>query len=309
MQEWVRAEGTARRGDLRGPRRRRQGQHDQAGQRSTSTPRRADRGAARRRPSASEPSGTSSATSRTCRRPARSCCSTVSWYNRAGVERVMGFCTPMTSTAGSCTSARSSSGCWSRTGSCCASTGSRSATRSRSAGSGPGWTDPMRSWKLSTMDLESITPVGGVLPGQGRDVRAHRHPRGAVVCRGKRRQAPGPDEHDRTTCCPRMDYEEVAAPKLELPRRPASNGYIRPPRDTQRTCPTTPRACWAEEGAAAGCRRSGLASGAWHRCTTRSTTSRSRRRTWARHGRSSGRLRVGLQRLRAQVRRDPGPGR
>ena len=47
-----------------------------------------------------------------------------SWYNRAGVERVMGFAT-IRSTSGSCASARSSNGCSSRTGSSCASTGSR----------------------------------------------------------------------------------------------------------------------------------------------------------------------------------------
>jgi polyphosphate kinase 2 (PPK2 family) len=46
-----------------------------------------------------------------------------SWYNRAGVERVMGFCTTR-STGASCARRRSSSGCSSRTGSCCASTGS-----------------------------------------------------------------------------------------------------------------------------------------------------------------------------------------
>jgi polyphosphate kinase 2 (PPK2 family) len=56
------------------------------------------------------------------------------WYNRAGVEHVMGFA-PIRSTGGFCISARSSSGCWSRTASCCASTGSRSATPSSNAGS------------------------------------------------------------------------------------------------------------------------------------------------------------------------------
>ena len=48
---------------------------------------------ARARPSASARSGTSSATSRSCRRRARSSLFDRSWYNRAGVERVMGFCT------------------------------------------------------------------------------------------------------------------------------------------------------------------------------------------------------------------------
>src|SRR5690606_29963745 len=40
-------------------------------------------------------------------------------------------------------------------------------------------------------------PVGGLQPGQGRDVRAHRHPRGPVERRRERRQAVGPDQHDR----------------------------------------------------------------------------------------------------------------
>ena len=39
-------------------------------------------------------SGTSSATWPSCPRPARSSCSTAVWYNRAGVEHVLGFCTP-----------------------------------------------------------------------------------------------------------------------------------------------------------------------------------------------------------------------
>ena len=40
-----------------------------------------------------------------------------SWYNRAGVEHVMGYCT-MRSTPGSCGRRRSSSGCSPRTGCC-----------------------------------------------------------------------------------------------------------------------------------------------------------------------------------------------
>ena len=39
--------------------------------------------------------------------------------------------------------------------------------------------------------------VGGLLARQGRDVRAHRHPRGALVRGGGRRQAACPDQHDR----------------------------------------------------------------------------------------------------------------
>ena len=40
-------------------------------------------------------------------------------------------------------------------------------------------------------------PVGGLLAVQGRDDGAHRHPRGALVRRGERRQDAGPAQHDR----------------------------------------------------------------------------------------------------------------
>ncbi len=46
-----------------------------------------------------------------------------SWYNRAGVERVMGSA-PRPRWRSSCTPARSSSGCWCAPASCCSSTGS-----------------------------------------------------------------------------------------------------------------------------------------------------------------------------------------
>ena len=48
----------------------------------------------RSRPRPSAASGISSATLRTCRRPATWSLFDRSWYNRAGVERVMNFCTP-----------------------------------------------------------------------------------------------------------------------------------------------------------------------------------------------------------------------
>ena len=42
-----------------------------------------------------------------------------SWYNRAGVERVMGFCTPAARPSGSWSWCRASRRPWSTTGSCC----------------------------------------------------------------------------------------------------------------------------------------------------------------------------------------------
>ena len=61
---------------LRGPRCRRQGRRDQAHHAAPESARLPRGRAAGARPSASAPSGISSATSRTCRRAARSCCST-----------------------------------------------------------------------------------------------------------------------------------------------------------------------------------------------------------------------------------------
>ena len=61
---------------LRGPRRRRQGRHDQAVHGAPQPARRAGRRAGEAHRARAAASGTSSATSRTCRRPGRSCCST-----------------------------------------------------------------------------------------------------------------------------------------------------------------------------------------------------------------------------------------
>ena len=63
-----------------------------------------------------------------------------SWYNRAGVERVMGFCTRRGAPALPAAVPDLRAAAASRTASCCGSTGSRSATPSRSAGSPPGST-------------------------------------------------------------------------------------------------------------------------------------------------------------------------
>ena len=197
LQEWVRAEGARRGHRVRGPGRGRQGRRDQTGHRVPQPPRRADRGAAGAHRAASAPSGTSSATSSTCRPRGEIVLFDRSWYNRAGVERVMGFCTPGGVPAGSCTSARSSSGCWSRTASCCASTGSRSATRSRSAGSGPARRPACAGGSCRPMDLESITRWEDYSRAKDEMFVHTDIPEAPLVRGGERGQAPGPDQHDR----------------------------------------------------------------------------------------------------------------
>ncbi len=118
-----------------------------------------------------------------------------SWYNRAGVERVMGFCTDeqyeifmkqapeferMIIDAGihltkfwfSVTQREQ------RT---------RFAIRQ---------IDPVRRWKLSPMDVESPRPLGGLHLRQGGDVRAHRHRPRAVADHPVQRQEAGPPQRD-----------------------------------------------------------------------------------------------------------------
>ena len=78
--------------------------------------------------------------------------------------------------------------------------------------------DPLKQWKLSPMDLESPPPLGGIHQGQGNHARAHAHPRGALVGGAGRRQEEGAAElHQpsagpvalqgsssiRRSCCPR----------------------------------------------------------------------------------------------------------
>ena len=109
-----------------------------------------------------------------------------SWYNRAGVERVMGFCTEdeyleFMHTCPEFERMLVRSGIilikyW-------FSVSDEEQERRFQARI----KDPTKRWKLSPMDLESRTPLGGVFAGQGRDVRPHGHQAGAMV-RGERRQ-------------------------------------------------------------------------------------------------------------------------
>ena len=119
-----------------------------------------------------------------------------SWYNRAGVEHVMGFCTKEE---------------YSRFLHQCpiferllvedgillrkywfSVSDEEQQHRFKSR-----LHDPLRRWKLSPMDLRVDHPLGRLLPGQGRDVCPHRHPRGAVARGGERGQAARPHQHDR----------------------------------------------------------------------------------------------------------------
>ncbi|MEW1648090.1 MULTISPECIES: polyphosphate kinase 2 [unclassified Streptomyces] len=158
-----------------------------------------------------------------------------SWYNRAGVERVMGFCTEKEyqlflrqcpifermlvedgivlrkywfSVSDSVQQDR---------------------FRRRLE-------DPLRRWKLSPMDLESITHWEAYSRAKD-EMLVHTDvseaPWAVVESDDKRRARLNMIAHLLGS----LPYHEVAPPVLELPARPPSTGYVRPPRDLQTYVP------------------------------------------------------------------------
>ena len=230
VQEWVKAEGKRLVVHLRGPRRRRQGRRDQARHAVPQPARRPHRRAAGADRARARRSGTSSATSRTCRRRARSCCSTAPGTTAAGVERVMGFCTadeyhrflhqcPIFERM------LVEDGIMLRKYWFSVSDAEQEARfQSRLE-------DPMRRWKLSPMDLESITRWEDYSRAKD-EMMVHTDipeaPWYVVESDDKRRARINmiahllehPDVHRAST-----------AADLKLPKRPKSTGYERPPRD------------------------------------------------------------------------------
>ncbi|MEU8251785.1 polyphosphate kinase 2 [Nonomuraea sp. NPDC048916] len=89
--------------------------------------------------------------------------------------------------------------------------------------------DPMRHWKLSQMDLESITRWEDYSRAKD-EMLIHTHipeaPWYDVESEDKRRARINMITHLLST----IPYEEVERPSLEIPERPPSTGYRRPPR-------------------------------------------------------------------------------
>ncbi|PJE95381.1 polyphosphate kinase 2 [Streptomyces carminius] len=156
-----------------------------------------------------------------------------SWYNRAGVERVMGFCTEEEH-------ARFLRQCpvferlliedgillrkyWFSVG----DEEQERRFRARMA-------DPMKRWKLSPMDLESRIRWEAYSRAKD-EMFAHtdvpESPWYVVDADDKRRARVNMIAHLLSS----VPYHEVAGPELTLPPRPPSTGYTRPPRETQ-TC-------------------------------------------------------------------------
>jgi polyphosphate kinase 2 len=156
-----------------------------------------------------------------------------SWYNRAGVEHVMGFCTKEDY-------GRFLHQCpiferllaedgillrkyWFSV----SDEEQESRFRSRLE-------DPMRRWKLSPMDLESITRWEDY--SRAKDemfIHIPEAPWHVVESDDKRRARINMIAHLLTT----LPYHDVQRPALSLPPRPASRGYVRVPRDMQTFVP------------------------------------------------------------------------
>jgi len=158
-----------------------------------------------------------------------------SWYNRAGVERVMGFCTNQEYT-------RFLHQCpiferllvedgvllrkyWFSV------SDSEQENRFRSR-----LEDPMRRWKLSPMDLESISRWENYSRAKD-EMFVHTDipeaPWYVVESEDKRSARINMIAHLLST----IPYYEVQRPPLELPPRPPSKGYERTPREMQTPVP------------------------------------------------------------------------
>jgi polyphosphate kinase 2 len=155
-----------------------------------------------------------------------------SWYNRAGVERVMGFCTPTEYR-------RFLHQCpiferllvedgillrkyWFSV------SDAEQQRRFRKR-----LQDPVRQWKLSPMDLESITRWEEYSRAKD-EMMVHTDipeaPWYVVESDVKKRARLNMMAHLLST----LPYEEVPPPAIKLPPRPRSTGYVRPPREHTR---------------------------------------------------------------------------
>ena len=124
-----------------------------------------------RRPSARRRSGTSSATSPHLPAAGEMVLFDRCWYNRAGVERVMGFCTEeeYQEFMRSCPEFERM---LVRSGIILVKYWFSVSDEEQERRFQARVNDPMRRWKLSPMDLKSREPLGRLLARQGRDVRA-----------------------------------------------------------------------------------------------------------------------------------------
>lgn len=158
-----------------------------------------------------------------------------SWYNRAGVERVMGFCSSQEyrrflHQAPIFERLLVEDGILLRKYWFSVSDKEQEARfRSR-------LNDPMRRWKLSPMDLESITRWEDYSRSKD-EMFVHTDipsaPWYTVESEDKKRSRINVINHLLST----IPYERIDPPRIEFPERPEAKNYERPPRDEFRYVP------------------------------------------------------------------------
>ena len=158
-----------------------------------------------------------------------------SWYNRAGVERVMGYCTPEEHR-------RFLRQCpifermLIEDGIIVRKYWFSVSDREQEKRFKSRLTDPMRQWKLSPTDLESLTRWEDYSRAKDQ-MLVHTDipeaPWWVVDSDDKRRARLDMIHHLLST----IDYRDVQRIPVELPPRPPSTGYVRPPLDSQRHVP------------------------------------------------------------------------
>jgi polyphosphate kinase 2 len=158
-----------------------------------------------------------------------------SWYNRGGVERVMGFCTPEDHRRflAQCPVVERlliEDGILLRKY-CFSVSDDEQERRFRSR-----LEDPMRRWKLSPMDLESIRRWEDYSRAKD-EMFVHtdtaESPWFVVEADDKRSARINMIAHLLST----IPYVEVQRPPLELPPRPKAINYVRPPRELYHSVP------------------------------------------------------------------------
>ena len=173
-----------------------------------------------------------------------------SWYNRAGVERVMGFCTDeqherFLVQAPIFEQMLVDDGIVLRKYWFSVSDVEQERRfRSRAK-------DPMRQWKLSPMDLESITRWEDYSQAKDEMMAATDTtwaPWYVVESEDKRSSRVNVMNHLLTS----IPHEAVQPDVPPIPDRPAPRGYVRPPQDDQNYVPDHAAAVLAEHAATAG---------------------------------------------------------
>ncbi|MFF0745435.1 polyphosphate kinase 2 [Streptomyces sp. NPDC004111] len=158
-----------------------------------------------------------------------------SWYNRAGVEHVMGFCTPQEHQLflRQCPAFERmlvEDGILLRKYWFSVSDPVQEERFRRRLA------DPTRRWKLSSMDMESISRWEAYSRAKD-EMFVHTDiveaPWYVVASDDKRAARLNMIAHLLST----VPYDAVSAPALRLPRRPPGTGYQRPPRDLQHHVP------------------------------------------------------------------------